>query len=46
VAKGAQPTAAKPGKPCPKATAECTTCHMPKYEVAEMHASFTDHRIR
>jgi hypothetical protein len=23
----------------------CTTCHMPKYEVAEMHSAFTDHRI-
>jgi hypothetical protein len=26
--------------------AGCATCHMPKYQVAEMHASFTDHLIR
>jgi hypothetical protein len=31
---------------CPKATSNCTTCHMPKYEVPEMHAKFTDHFIR
>jgi hypothetical protein len=33
-------------KVCPKATANCTTCHMPKYYVPEMHANFTDHFIR
>jgi hypothetical protein len=26
--------------------AGCATCHMPKYRVAEMHFSFTDHLIR
>jgi len=31
---------------CPKASANCTTCHMPKYYVPEMHAKFTDHFIR
>jgi hypothetical protein len=31
---------------CPKATANCTSCHMPKYEVPEMHSQFTDHFIR
>jgi hypothetical protein len=31
---------------CPKATANCTTCHMPKYDVPGMHAKFTDHFIR
>lgn len=31
---------------CPKATRNCTTCHMPKYDVPEMHAKFTDHYIR
>ena len=46
VTTGAAVTAAKPGRACPKATALCTTCHMPRYDVAEMHASFTDHRIR
>jgi len=28
------------------ATADCTSCHMPKSDVAEMHAKFTDHFIR
>jgi Cytochrome c554 and c-prime len=31
---------------CPKASANCTTCHMPKYNVPEMHGEFTDHFIR
>jgi hypothetical protein len=31
---------------CPKATSNCTDCHMPKYDVPEMHAKFTDHFIR
>ena len=33
-------------KVCPTATTNCTTCHMPKYYVPEMHANFTDHFIR
>jgi formate-dependent nitrite reductase cytochrome c552 subunit len=28
------------------ATTKCVTCHMPKYDVPEMHYSFTDHLIR
>jgi hypothetical protein len=31
---------------CPKAIANCTSCHMPKYDVPGMHAKFTDHFIR
>ncbi len=31
---------------CPVATANCTSCHMPKSDVPEMHAKFTDHFIR
>lgn len=31
---------------CPVATANCVGCHMPKSEVPEMHAKFTDHFIR
>ncbi len=31
---------------CPVATAKCTSCHMPKVYVPEMHDNFTDHRIR
>jgi hypothetical protein len=33
-------------KACPVRTSDCVSCHMPKYEVPEMHASFTDHLIR
>ncbi len=35
-----------PGKACRVSTKDCVTCHMPKYELPEMHANFTDHRIR
>jgi hypothetical protein len=31
---------------CPVARADCVTCHMPKYDVPEMHVSFTDHLIQ
>ena len=43
-----QPAAAAAGsrETCPRATANCVTCHMPKYDVPEMHAKFTDHFIR
>jgi hypothetical protein len=34
------------GKACPVARTRCTTCHMPKVNVAVMHSDFTDHRIR
>lgn len=44
--RGEAVTAAKPGKACPKAVAQCTTCHMPKQTVAQMHGQFTDHFIR
>lgn len=43
---GAQPTAEHPGRPCPVKTSGCTGCHMPKYEVPDMHHQFTDHLIR
>ena len=33
-------------KSCPKAQANCVTCHMPKVELTEAHFRFTDHRIR
>lgn len=35
-----------PGTACPRSTRDCTTCHMPKYEVPGTHAKFTDHRIQ
>lgn len=31
---------------CKVATSKCVTCHMPKVEVSQTHASFTDHQIR
>jgi hypothetical protein len=31
---------------CKKAAANCTSCHMPKFEAPGMHAQFTDHFIR
>jgi len=33
-------------KTCPTAKSNCTTCHMPKVEIANKHAQFTDHCIR
>ena len=38
--------AATPWVKCPVAQTRCVTCHMPKYELPEMHAQFTDHMIR
>lgn len=46
VAAGAQATADRPGRACKVGKAGCTTCHMPKYEVPELHHTFTDHLIR
>lgn len=33
-------------KVCTKARSNCTSCHMPKVEIAGKHAEFTDHFIR
>jgi hypothetical protein len=46
VAAGAAPTTGHPGRACPSGRVRCVTCHMPKYEIPEMHHDFTDHRIR
>ena len=43
---GMKTTASHPGAACPKATSNCTNCHMEKVYVPEMHGRFTDHRIR
>jgi hypothetical protein len=43
VSKGAK---AETPKICPKAAANCASCHMPKTDVPEMHSKFTDHFIR
>jgi formate-dependent nitrite reductase cytochrome c552 subunit len=39
-------TAMPAGKACPVATSKCSSCHMPKIEISEMHYAFTDHDIR
>ena len=33
-------------KQCPVAQADCTSCHMPRYELPGAHQVFADHRIR
>jgi len=45
-APGLKTTAEHPGAGCPVATKNCTSCHMQKVYVPEMHSDFTDHRIR
>jgi hypothetical protein len=46
VKNGSQPTTDHPGAACAVGTEKCATCHMPKYEVQDMHYNFTDHMIR
>jgi hypothetical protein len=41
-----KPDDAHPGRACPAATKDCTSCHMPKYEFPDVHHKFTDHQIR
>ena len=45
-AVGAKVSLSHPGRACPVADKNCTSCHMPKVYVPEMHDTFTDHRIR
>jgi Cytochrome c554 and c-prime len=40
----AKPESAR-GPACPVGQKACVTCHMPKYTIPEMHATFTDHKI-
>jgi len=46
VAAGAQPSAGHPGRACTVAKSRCTSCHMPKTDVPELHYAVTDHDIR
>ncbi len=39
-------TATRTASGCPVSAKDCVTCHMPKVELPEMHARFTDHWIR
>lgn len=45
-AQETKPTADHSVTVCPVAKQDCVTCHMPKYEVPDMHYKYTDHRIR
>ncbi|HMH08786.1 MAG TPA: multiheme c-type cytochrome [Terriglobales bacterium] len=42
---GSQP-AAQLAPACTVGTKDCTSCHMPKYEIRWVHGTFTDHFIR
>lgn len=42
----AKSAAGHPATACPVATKDCVSCHMPKYDIPEMHYKFTDHMIR
>jgi hypothetical protein len=33
-------------KPCPRASENCSSCHMPRYEIPGSHFESTDHQIR
>src|SRR5712672_435590 len=44
--KQSKPTTDHPGAACPVGKDDCVTCHMPRYEVPDMHYKYTDHRIR
>ena len=43
---GKQLTTQHAGALCPKATHDCTSCHMPKVNLPSVHGEFTDHLIR
>lgn len=45
-ASSSKPSADHPGPSCPVGTRDCASCHMPQYEVPDMHTKFTDHMIR
>ncbi len=40
------PSADHPGRACPVSKDRCTSCHMPKVDVPEVHRALTDHDIR
>jgi cytochrome c554/c'-like protein len=42
----AKPTKERPRAACPVGTKDCTTCHMPKIDIPDMHTAFADHLIR
>jgi hypothetical protein len=46
VDQGAKPNKRRPGKPCPVESENCVKCHMPRYDVPNMHFKFLDHKIQ
>lgn len=40
------PSAGHPGRACPVSRSKCTSCHMPKVDVPDLHYAITDHEIR
>jgi hypothetical protein len=40
------PTPEHPGRTCPVGSSRCASCHMPLYDVPDMHQQFRDHFIR
>jgi hypothetical protein len=45
-AASARPASTGKAKPCPKATSNCVSCHMPKVTLPGDYLHFTDHQIR
>jgi hypothetical protein len=43
---GLTPSADHPGRACPVGKSKCTSCHMPKVDVPDLHYAITDHDIR
>ncbi len=43
---GAPVSADHPGRACPVNNTACTSCHMPKVDIPELHRPVTDHDIR
>ena len=43
---GSASTASATEAACPVGTSRCVTCHMPRYQLPQLHGWFTDHDIR
>jgi hypothetical protein len=46
VPAGPPSTSQRRAPACPQAKAECSSCHMPRYEIPGSHFESTDHMIR
>jgi hypothetical protein len=45
-AQSGHPQIANMAPACPTGTKDCASCHMPKYDIPWVHATYTDHFIR